>query len=430
MGVAKVTFIPHHKNNHWPLALRHRTLAYASSFLIVTKMVAIAALALTPHVAQLSTITDSRILQLTNAAREDAGLPPLRVDTALAQAAKLKGQDMLKNQYFAHISPSGVTPWFWMQKTKYTYSVAGENLAIDFLDAEDAVAAWIASPTHKANLMHKDYTQTGIAVVSGEFQGGTSIIIVHMFGKPISEEAVPEEAPVETPETPAPTTLPATPAPVPENIAPRTPRIALVHTPADENDSAIFRVEGDKQHAAILLIQNQQRSITTLPDSESQDITIPAKNLPPGTIVAKVFTRSVRGIESAASNPVSFTNPEPKPVEEVQHSFALSPAFDQQQISLVGASSEHWQLFSLNSPIAIDAQVVSALPAFATKVDDSGTSFAASIVHATRQTTSLILVTVACLLMLAVIIKIRHQHPALIMHASLVILLATVLLSW
>src|SRR3989344_7522607 len=183
MGVAKVCFIPSPENNHWPLALRHHSLAYVSVLLILTKVATIVALALAPNTADLSTITQDRMVQLTNQARKEAGLPALSINSKLGQAAALKGQDMLASAYFAHISPSGVTPWFWMKKTGYEYTVAGENLAIDFGEAEDVVSAWLHSPSHKANLLNKEYTETGIAVVSGEFQGGTSTIVVHMFGK-------------------------------------------------------------------------------------------------------------------------------------------------------------------------------------------------------------------------------------------------------
>lgn len=438
MGVAKVTFIPHHGNNHWPLALRHRTLAYVSSFLVLTKIVAISALALAPSTAELSTITESRMVQLTNDARVKAGLPALAVNSKLAQAAKLKGQDMLKNQYFAHISPTGVTPWFWMQKTGYAYEVAGENLAIDFLDGEDVVTAWLNSPTHKANLLHEEYTQTGIAVVSGEFQQGTSIIVVHMFGKPlVAEEAAPDPAtatPVPTPAVagvkeipPTPSPTPShTPIPTPDNPQPRTPRIALLHEPANAEDSVTFRVEGDSGDAIVLLIDSQERSITTLPESGSQEISIPAKNLRKGTLVARVFTRNVAGVQSSLSTPLSFVNPEA--ALPLQYTLALSPSFDRQQIALVGASSEGWQLFTATDPITINAHTINAMPSFAAHENQAAKSFSATIVHITRQFTSLILVVITALLALAIVIRIKVQHPAMIMHASLVVFLAAILL--
>ncbi len=432
MSVAKTTFIPHHTNNHWPLALRHRTLVYVSSVLIAIKLLAIVAFALTPNIAKLSTITDGRMLQLTNQARTEVGLTPLTHNNALFQAAKQKGEDMLKHQYFAHISPSGVTPWFWMKQTGYTYQVAGENLAIDFLDSEDVVAAWLASPTHKANLLHKDYTETGIAVVSGEFQGGTSIIVVHMFGKPLGEATQASPAPEEDTLAPPPVATPVpepvvTPVPLP--AAPRTPRITLVHSPSDEHDEAVFAVEGDKLHSVILLIGNQERFITTLPETGSLNISIASNQLPPGTLIAKAFTRNTNGVESEVSAAISFTNPKPSPAPAREYTFALAPAFDQQQVALVGGSSSNvWQLLSLRAPITIDNQTVQIAPTFTLQENEAARSFAATIANVSRNTTLLVIIAITLLLLLAVVIRINIQHPALIMHTSIVIFLAGILL--
>ncbi|HSX25017.1 MAG TPA: CAP domain-containing protein, partial [Candidatus Andersenbacteria bacterium] len=179
-------FIPHPANNHHPLALRHKPLTAVSALLIIAKIVAISVLTLTPAEATLSTITTNRIIQLTNDEREKVGLAPLAINSQLTRAAELKANDMFKNQYFAHISPTGVTPWYWMQQTGYSYEIAGENLAIDFTQAEDIVSAWLASPKHKENMLRPEYTQTGVAVVSGQFKGSTSIIVVHMFGEPLA----------------------------------------------------------------------------------------------------------------------------------------------------------------------------------------------------------------------------------------------------
>jgi uncharacterized protein YkwD len=50
-----------------------------------------------------------------------------------------------------------------MKKVGYTYQVAGENLAIDFSDTEDVVAAWMASPDHCANIMAPAFRDFGVA---------------------------------------------------------------------------------------------------------------------------------------------------------------------------------------------------------------------------------------------------------------------------
>ena len=61
----------------------------------------------------------------------------------------MKAQDMATLGYFAHVSPDGKTPWYWIEKVGYDYQYAGENLAINFSDSKDVTNAWMASPLHK-----------------------------------------------------------------------------------------------------------------------------------------------------------------------------------------------------------------------------------------------------------------------------------------
>ena len=91
-------------------------------------------------------------------------------DGKLMTAAQMKGEDMLAHDYFAHISPSGVTPWFWMAKTGYTYQVAGENLA--FAPTVDiAMSGLMNSPGHKANILKTDFTKLGIGCMDAGPRG-------------------------------------------------------------------------------------------------------------------------------------------------------------------------------------------------------------------------------------------------------------------
>ncbi len=219
----KVCVIPNPDNDFRPLALRHQSLSAVTALLLVAKIAAASLIAILPIPAELSTITSARIVELTNARRKQVGLGTLAANSALASAAAQKAQDMLDKDYFAHISPAGVTPWFWMAKVGYEYEVAGENLAIDFIEAEDVVAAWLASPTHKDNMLLPAYTETGVAVATGEFQGGTSIVVVHMFGKSTGPSSAKASAGKQTAGTTAPTSsatpLP-TPLPAPSDTAP------------------------------------------------------------------------------------------------------------------------------------------------------------------------------------------------------------------
>ena len=129
-------------------------------------------------------ISKTLLVNLTNQERKSLGITSLRENSNLNQAAYLKAKDMLNNDYFAHTSPSGLTPWYWFDKTGYKYQYAGENLAIDFIDSEELFEAWDNSPSHRENIIDTNYTDIGIAVVSGEFKGSQTTVVVQLFGSP------------------------------------------------------------------------------------------------------------------------------------------------------------------------------------------------------------------------------------------------------
>lgn len=120
-------------------------------------------------------ITEANVHNAVNAERYDAGLPILSRDARLDVAAEAKLQDMIERGYFAHVSPDGIRPQQFMIAEGYpVQGPTGENLARDF-DTIDAVTdAWMASLTHRANILSSQYVSTGIAV-EGPY-------VVQMFG--------------------------------------------------------------------------------------------------------------------------------------------------------------------------------------------------------------------------------------------------------
>ena len=129
-------------------------------------------------------ITPAGLLAATNDQRANKGLPSLRESEHLSQAAMLKANDIIQNQYWDHTSPSGVEPWQWIQKTNYTYSEAGENLARDFSTADGTVAGWMASEKHRENMLKPSYSDVGFAVTNGELNGKPTTIVVALYAKP------------------------------------------------------------------------------------------------------------------------------------------------------------------------------------------------------------------------------------------------------
>lgn len=136
-----------------------------------------------------SSIDHKEVIRLVNIEREKNGLGPLRENDNLNVAAYKKGQNMFEEQYWAHYSPSGKDPWGFITGSGYKYSYAGENLARNFSNANDAVVAWMNSPTHRDNILNSKYEDIGISVVQGTLNGEQTTIIVQEFGTQVSYTA-------------------------------------------------------------------------------------------------------------------------------------------------------------------------------------------------------------------------------------------------
>ena len=129
-----------------------------------------------------SSIDSEKIIELTNAERVKKGLGPVSENEALNKAAYLKGQNMLEENYWAHFAPSGKSPWDFILGSGYKFTYAGENLAKNFYNSEDVVAAWMNSPTHRDNLLNGKYKDIGIAVLEGNLNGVQTTLVIQEFG--------------------------------------------------------------------------------------------------------------------------------------------------------------------------------------------------------------------------------------------------------
>lgn len=137
-------------------------------------------------------ITMEKLLEQTNNQRLKKSLPPLRYNATLSQAAQKKADDMFAKNYWSHFSPDGKTPWDFIMGAGYRYEYAGENLAKNFLFSQGVVDAWMASPTHRENILRKDYTEVGYAIANGVMNGEETTLVVQMFGTPLKEAAAPQ----------------------------------------------------------------------------------------------------------------------------------------------------------------------------------------------------------------------------------------------
>ena len=126
-----------------------------------------------------STLTADELetFNLINQQRINNGLSALKIDSELQRVARIKAQDMVTNNYFAHESPTYGTPFNMMKSFGISYTSAGENIAGNSSNSA-AVTAWMNSSGHRANILNNNYTYTGLAVVSSPKYGK---IYVQMF---------------------------------------------------------------------------------------------------------------------------------------------------------------------------------------------------------------------------------------------------------
>ena len=176
-------FTPHHTNN-FRAKLLHNSGIFAIIGILIVSNIFIRILDSTPlHILGFtSSVTIDEVVRATNEKRVSAGLKPLVYNERLADAARRKAANMFSENYWAHNSPSGKTPWVWFNEAGYKYVYAGENLAKDFGSTDRMMEAWMASPTHKENIVNPKYSEIGIAVSPGNIAGQDTVLVVQLFG--------------------------------------------------------------------------------------------------------------------------------------------------------------------------------------------------------------------------------------------------------
>lgn len=113
-----------------------------------------------------------RVLELINQARAHArrcgsmpfaAAPPLALNATLEQVAAQYARDLATYGYMDHTGRDGSSPAQRITRSGYRWREVGENLASGIMTPESAVAGWLHSPEHCANLMDPAFRQMGVA---------------------------------------------------------------------------------------------------------------------------------------------------------------------------------------------------------------------------------------------------------------------------
>ena len=183
--------VPSHRNGHHPHILRHRVVVCVLAFAILVEFGALAqSLFVFRSDNMIGAVLPGVVASLTNDARVSNNRVPLSVSMLLTKAAQNKADDMVSKGYFSHAGPDGAMPWVWIDGVGYQYEYAGENLAVNFIDSDKLVEAWLASPEHRANILKPSYTEIGIGMATGTYQGREAVFVVQFFALPASKNVV------------------------------------------------------------------------------------------------------------------------------------------------------------------------------------------------------------------------------------------------
>jgi len=289
----KIFFIPCEENNYEPKSLDSRFLFVLVMLLVCLKFLVLPIFSFFGQSFFYASVNKEALISLVNEERVKNSLAPLKENQVLDRTAEMKAQNMIDLGYFSHNSPNGTTPWYWFKQAGYDYRTAGENLAIGFIESGEVFNAWVASPSHKANLLSPKFEEVGIAIIKGIFQGQETTIVVQSFGTPrVKTVQKVEQTPTPTPEkksTPIPTSVPtptkiaATPTPAPKQVAVLTPTPVL--TPNSASSLTPFSSASPTPTSTVLA--KTEIKETTSPKITSGPAPTPKENLE-GTVAGEI----------------------------------------------------------------------------------------------------------------------------------------------
>lgn len=115
-----------------------------------------------PRVSDTVLNYESEVIRLVNEIRAENGLKTLSANWELSRVARYKSEDMVRNRYFSHTSPTYGTPFQMIRAFGLSYRSAGENIAYGQRTPAAVVEAWMNSSGHRANILNTSYTQIGV----------------------------------------------------------------------------------------------------------------------------------------------------------------------------------------------------------------------------------------------------------------------------
>lgn len=117
---------------------------------------------------------EQQTVYLTNLQRAALGVPPLRWNRQLTEAARWFSWDSVENRpggYCGHEDTSGGAPWDRALLFGYYGFTGAENCFCGYVTPEQAVAGWYASPGHRQNMLNPDFREVGLGYYRRDSDG-------------------------------------------------------------------------------------------------------------------------------------------------------------------------------------------------------------------------------------------------------------------
>jgi hypothetical protein len=193
---------------------------------ILVAVTAMLLVPLAPAQAQSSPVADEQaFVAMVNQLRASRGLPALRVDAELTSHGRAWAQRMAEAGAISH------NPHFASQ-VQQNWRKVGENVGVGG-DVASLFDAFVASPTHLANLVHPEFTHIGVGVVHADGRIWTAHQFMVLFPEaPGAPVVAPAAAPAPPAASAAPAPAPPAPAPAPAPPAAGGPEAATAPTGA------------------------------------------------------------------------------------------------------------------------------------------------------------------------------------------------------
>jgi uncharacterized protein YkwD len=133
----------------------------------------------------LALVNEARAVPRNCGVQAFGAAPALAWNETLAAAALGHSRDMATKRYFNHREPDGSDPAGRATRAGYRWRQVSENIASGQRTVAEAVAGWLDSPGHCANIMNPAVTEMGAAFAFDPASENRTLYWTQMFGRPL-----------------------------------------------------------------------------------------------------------------------------------------------------------------------------------------------------------------------------------------------------